>query len=206
EGPSRSPEARQNALNNLAAFLGPILRGLYEYTGMHATVFMGGPVPACGGDIRVHTMCVGSNHGAVGLSWQEFDPAYFESVKVNLMKYLSTAFTQAEKDAAALNQAQPDVEGLPKNLDDLIQLEKHEGYTSEESSSSDESGAESTPKPKAKKTKKAPKKKSKAPSPAPSGSDADESDNETAPVPTLRNEATTGKSTGRATSTTAPAA
>lgn len=110
EGPSRSPEARQkcvamyskvftvsdhdaSALNNLAAFLGPILRGLYEYTGMHATVFMGGPVPACGGDIRVHTMCVGSNHGAVGLSWQEFDPAYFESVKVNLMKYLSTAFS-----------------------------------------------------------------------------------------------------------------
>ncbi|KAJ7607008.1 hypothetical protein DFH06DRAFT_1018881 [Mycena polygramma] len=50
--PSKSPEARQKAIDNLGTFAAPILQGIHERTGMHSVLVMGGPVPKYGGDVR----------------------------------------------------------------------------------------------------------------------------------------------------------
>jgi hypothetical protein len=66
--PSRSPEDRQKyvdwiikikpALNvyrcidSVGNFLGPILQGILERTGLHAVVLLGGPIPKYGGELK----------------------------------------------------------------------------------------------------------------------------------------------------------
>lgn len=39
-------------IDHVSEFLGPILRGLQEFTGLHSVVILGGPVPKFGGDLR----------------------------------------------------------------------------------------------------------------------------------------------------------
>ncbi|KAJ6458986.1 hypothetical protein C8R45DRAFT_1031174 [Mycena sanguinolenta] len=43
--PSKAPEDRQACIDRMGAFVGPILQGIYERTGLHSTILMGGPIP-----------------------------------------------------------------------------------------------------------------------------------------------------------------
>ncbi len=49
--PSTDPVARQNCLNNLGAFLGPIIEGVRQATGCHVFVTIGGPMRLFDGEI-----------------------------------------------------------------------------------------------------------------------------------------------------------
>ena len=71
----------------------PILGGLLEYTGLHATLLIGGPTPAFNGKIRVHSLSVGTNHGATPASFPEADPEGFRQVRAIFAAYLQTAFS-----------------------------------------------------------------------------------------------------------------
>ncbi len=42
--PSTDPAARQSCINNLAAFIGPIIEGVHHATGCHVFVAIGGPM------------------------------------------------------------------------------------------------------------------------------------------------------------------
>ncbi|KAJ7076265.1 hypothetical protein B0H15DRAFT_805711 [Mycena belliarum] len=52
EPPSTSPEARQRCISHISDFMGPILKGLHDRTGLHATIILGGPMPQLGGELR----------------------------------------------------------------------------------------------------------------------------------------------------------
>ena len=60
---------------------------------MHATIFLGGPVPTFDGQLRVHSLSVGTNHGATPMTWQEYDPVFFNIMKTKFGEYLETAFS-----------------------------------------------------------------------------------------------------------------
>ncbi|KAJ7731416.1 hypothetical protein B0H16DRAFT_1223290, partial [Mycena metata] len=48
---SRAPEVRQKCNDAIGNFLGPIQRGILEYTGLHSVVLMGRPIPKYGGEL-----------------------------------------------------------------------------------------------------------------------------------------------------------
>jgi hypothetical protein len=70
--PSKAPEDRQacvisciqeivvfltcchvsSCIDGAGSFLGPILQGIHERTGLHATVVLGGPIPSYGGELK----------------------------------------------------------------------------------------------------------------------------------------------------------
>ncbi|KAJ7618253.1 hypothetical protein DFH06DRAFT_1012065 [Mycena polygramma] len=50
--PSRTPEDRQKAIDLVGSFLGPIVQGILERTGLHTVVLMGGPIPKYGGELK----------------------------------------------------------------------------------------------------------------------------------------------------------
>jgi hypothetical protein len=39
-------------IDEVGNFLGPILQGILERTGLHSVVILGGPIPKYGGDLR----------------------------------------------------------------------------------------------------------------------------------------------------------
>ncbi|KAJ7909220.1 hypothetical protein B0H13DRAFT_2330653 [Mycena leptocephala] len=61
EPPSRSPQARHEAIETVGAFLAPILQGITERTGLHVCAILGGPVPKYGGDLRTIHVSYGRN-------------------------------------------------------------------------------------------------------------------------------------------------
>ncbi|KAJ7603089.1 hypothetical protein DFH06DRAFT_1152162 [Mycena polygramma] len=67
--PSTRPEDRQKCIDSVGTFLGPVLQGIHERTGMHSTVILGGPVPKFAGDLRAIFVSYGRNKTA--------NPAHF---------------------------------------------------------------------------------------------------------------------------------
>ncbi|KAJ7889307.1 hypothetical protein B0H14DRAFT_2561806 [Mycena olivaceomarginata] len=87
KGPvSTSPEARQKCIDAVGRFMGPILSGLNQHTGLHATLILGGPMPKYGGELQtVHT--------ADAVHWPQWDKTRFaENVNKFMINYLATAF------------------------------------------------------------------------------------------------------------------
>jgi hypothetical protein len=41
-----------SSINHIGSFVAPILQGIFEQTGMHSVLVLGGPVPKYGGDLR----------------------------------------------------------------------------------------------------------------------------------------------------------
>ncbi|KAJ7607461.1 hypothetical protein DFH06DRAFT_987601, partial [Mycena polygramma] len=50
--PSKAPEERDRCIAAVGKFLGPIMKGVFDRTGMHCCFLMGGPVPKFGGELR----------------------------------------------------------------------------------------------------------------------------------------------------------
>ncbi|KAJ7917019.1 hypothetical protein B0H13DRAFT_1870706 [Mycena leptocephala] len=104
DAPSRSPQAKQSCIDNVGAFLAPILQGIHERTGMHSTVILGGPVPKFG-ELRTIFVSYGRNKTANPShfpAWaQDRFTAFLEVVK----EYLGTAFTTQDIEDSRLPDA-----------------------------------------------------------------------------------------------------
>ncbi|KAJ7169364.1 hypothetical protein C8R43DRAFT_945303 [Mycena crocata] len=132
--PSTKPEDRQKCIDAIPDFVGPILRGLSEYTGMHATLIMGGPMPKYGGDIRTVHTSYGRNKATIPTHWGQWNKQRFQQQVADYMiEYLQTAFKPEDCAAAALAPADV-LSGAKYRIDDT---KKAESDSDSESSSSD---------------------------------------------------------------------
>ncbi|KAL1685937.1 hypothetical protein GGG16DRAFT_65303 [Schizophyllum commune] len=135
EGPSVAPAARQKAINALPAFTGNIMRGQQGYTGLVGASLFGGPIPAAQGEITAYSIFAGTN--LAGQTWMDFDPEGLAIAKDQFLKFVKTCYTQADCDAAALEDVH-----LPLDLDSLMPLPEFS-----DSDDSDGSGSESDEEP-----------------------------------------------------------
>ncbi|KAJ6512426.1 hypothetical protein C8R45DRAFT_960429, partial [Mycena sanguinolenta] len=95
--PPTDAEARQRCIGNLHSFVGPILQGIHGYTGLHATLIVGGPMPSQGGELGTLHFSYGRNKAAVPQHWGQWDKGRFTSNVQNFMvEYLKTAYTAQE--------------------------------------------------------------------------------------------------------------
>ncbi|KAF7975994.1 hypothetical protein HWV62_8158 [Athelia sp. TMB] len=130
---SRSPALRQQCLDNVASFMGPIMQGLRDMTGYHWLLIGGGPTPRLEGEIGTVHLHAGLNLANVPMHWRQWDETRFNSGVVAFFKeYLNTCFTPEDCTAAALPSA---------SLDGASYTIPHEpaGIRSERDSDSDSS-------------------------------------------------------------------
>ncbi|KAJ6448363.1 hypothetical protein C8R45DRAFT_1133146 [Mycena sanguinolenta] len=131
--PSQSPVARQKCIDSVADFMGPILRGLQEYTGLHSTLIMGGPIPKYGRELRtVH---------ALAPHWPQWDRPRFAEVTKFMTEYLKTAFTTEECAQSALTV---DLSEAPYTIKNSVNDSDSESDSDSEDSSSESSDSESS--------------------------------------------------------------
>ncbi|KAJ7801666.1 hypothetical protein B0H14DRAFT_3782628 [Mycena olivaceomarginata] len=104
KGPvSTSPEARQKCIDAVGEFMGPILSGLNQHTGLHATLILGGPMPKYGGELRTVHVSYGRNSTADAVHWPQWDKTRLaENVNKFMIDYLATAFSPQDCAQAAL--------------------------------------------------------------------------------------------------------
>ncbi|KAJ6450232.1 hypothetical protein C8R47DRAFT_1230344 [Mycena vitilis] len=100
--PSKSPQARQQCIDKVGTFLGPILQGIQERTGLHSVVLMGGPIPRFGGDLRTVYVTYGRNRTANPSHFPSWANERFNSVTDLMKEYLRTAFTAEDISEASL--------------------------------------------------------------------------------------------------------
>ncbi|KAJ7784200.1 hypothetical protein B0H16DRAFT_1446458 [Mycena metata] len=101
--PSQAPADRQKCIDALPDFAGPILRGIQEYTGLHAVLVFGGPMPKYSGELKTLHVAYGRNHSANACSWPQWNKKRFGEQVIDFMtEYLGTAFTPQECAAASL--------------------------------------------------------------------------------------------------------
>ncbi|KAF7970504.1 hypothetical protein HWV62_23825 [Athelia sp. TMB] len=106
---SRSPALRQQCLDNVASFMGPIMQGLRDMTGYHWLLIGGGPTPRLEGEIGTVHLHAGLNLANVPMHWRQWDETRFDSGVVAFFKeYLNTCFTPEDCTAAALPSASLD--------------------------------------------------------------------------------------------------
>ncbi|KAJ6447702.1 hypothetical protein C8R45DRAFT_948411 [Mycena sanguinolenta] len=99
--PSKAPQDRQVCIDRVGTFLAPILQGIHERTGLHATVILGGPMPNYSGDLKamyVSYVCT-KNGGAHFPNWAKDR----WNIVLDLMKeYLAVAFNKQDQEEATL--------------------------------------------------------------------------------------------------------
>ncbi|KAJ7709325.1 hypothetical protein B0H16DRAFT_1480951 [Mycena metata] len=144
-GPSKSPEARQQCIDNLGVFMTTIMRGVSEYTGLHGFAVFGGPIPAYGGELRtVQFSCAwGRNHGTPATNFPQWSrPRFGRDVLDFVREYLRTAFKCAE---AALPTDDDSLAGAKYTIGDELGFggDDSEGPESEDSSGESDSGSDS---------------------------------------------------------------
>ncbi|KAJ7107315.1 hypothetical protein C8R43DRAFT_1140291 [Mycena crocata] len=107
EPPSKAPADRQRCIDELGKFMLPILRGVYEYTGLHAVAIFGGPIPRYGGELKTVHVAHGRNYDATPVAFPQWGGGgRFNRDVLGLMHdYLKTAFTEEERSAAALEDS-----------------------------------------------------------------------------------------------------
>ncbi|KAJ7115655.1 hypothetical protein C8R43DRAFT_961081 [Mycena crocata] len=137
--PSTKPEDRQRCIDAIPDFVGPILRGLSEYTGMHATLIMGGPMPKYGGDIRTVHTSYGRNNAALPVHWAQWDKTRFQRQVADFMiEFLQTAYRPEECADAALTAVNA-LSAAKYRIDESKQDESDSDSSSSSGSSSDSS-------------------------------------------------------------------
>ncbi|KAJ7626016.1 hypothetical protein FB45DRAFT_703516, partial [Roridomyces roridus] len=96
DGPETTPEARQKCIDNLGGFLGAIMKGVTEYTGLQSLVVVGGPMPKYNGEISTLHLAVGRNNATVLVSFPAWDKDRFQTEVTDFMKdYLQTAYSES---------------------------------------------------------------------------------------------------------------
>ncbi|KAJ7700211.1 hypothetical protein B0H16DRAFT_1483971 [Mycena metata] len=92
--PSQTPEDRQKCIAGIQEFMAPILQGLHAYTGLHATLIVGGPMPNLGGELGTLHFSYGRNKTATAQHWGQWDkPRFINNVQNFMTEYLKTAFS-----------------------------------------------------------------------------------------------------------------
>ncbi|KAJ7301534.1 hypothetical protein DFH08DRAFT_978695, partial [Mycena albidolilacea] len=87
-------EAKAACIGNLHEFMGPILQGIHAYTGLHATLIVGGPIPVQGGELGTLHFSYGRNKTALAQHWGQWDkPRFTTNVQNFMVDYLKTAYT-----------------------------------------------------------------------------------------------------------------
>ncbi|KAJ7751021.1 hypothetical protein B0H14DRAFT_3896881 [Mycena olivaceomarginata] len=103
QAPATTPQARQQALDRLTDFMAPILAEIFNTTGCHATLIVGGPIPEYGGEISTRHISFGRNLTATADHWGQWDEARFsKQVSSFFVEYLQTAYTATDCANAAL--------------------------------------------------------------------------------------------------------
>ncbi|KAJ7703324.1 hypothetical protein B0H17DRAFT_1194511 [Mycena rosella] len=93
DGPSQTPEACQRCIKGVGDFMGPILQGVFSYTGLHSTLILGGPMPLYGRQLRTTHVLFGQNKTAKADHWPQWDkPRFAANVQNFKGEYLKTAF------------------------------------------------------------------------------------------------------------------
>ncbi|KAF7335586.1 hypothetical protein MVEN_02212900 [Mycena venus] len=101
--PSFTPQARHEALKRLPDFISPILQEIFNVTGCHATLIVGGPMPEYGGEISTQHISFGRNLTAASVHWARWDEDRFTKQVANFfVEYLHTAYTANDCANAAL--------------------------------------------------------------------------------------------------------
>ncbi|KAJ7062086.1 hypothetical protein C8F01DRAFT_1082651 [Mycena amicta] len=91
--PATTPQARHEALARLVNFIGPILQEIFNVTGCHSTVLIGGPQPEFGGDISIQHICFGRNLTPSAQHWAQWQPERFKKDVLGFyLEYLQTAY------------------------------------------------------------------------------------------------------------------
>ncbi|KAJ7038543.1 hypothetical protein C8F04DRAFT_1179561 [Mycena alexandri] len=134
--PSKSPHARQLAIDNVGTFIAPILQGIHKRTGMHSVLILGGPVPQYGGDLRTIHVSYGRNRTAVGSHFPHWAKGHFNAVLELMKEYLHTVFTPQDSLEAVLPTG---LEGATLTIDP----ESDESDSSIDSNDSSDAGSES---------------------------------------------------------------
>ncbi|KAJ7635974.1 hypothetical protein DFH06DRAFT_1336124 [Mycena polygramma] len=102
--PSRTPEARQACIDNVGAFIAPILQGITERTGLHSVIILGGPIPKYGGDLRTLFVSYSRNRSGSGpgAHFPQWRPDRFNDTLTLMKEYLATAFSPQDIAETAL--------------------------------------------------------------------------------------------------------
>ncbi|KAJ7075348.1 hypothetical protein B0H15DRAFT_657952 [Mycena belliarum] len=105
--PSQSPEDKQRCIDHLGTFMSHILRGIEAYTGLHAVVVFGGPIPQRNGELKTVHFTQGRNRDPNPVTFPEWSKERFDKDVLEFMEeFLQTAFTPEECAAAALPNTQ----------------------------------------------------------------------------------------------------
>ncbi|KAK0457757.1 uncharacterized protein EV420DRAFT_1643614 [Desarmillaria tabescens] len=133
--PSDNPIVRQQCLNNVGAFLGPILEGVRRATGCHVIAIVGGPMTIYDGEISTMNVTAGRNLDPTPIPFPSWKPKKFADFMDFMTEYLETAYTEKDKIAAGIPAVHP------PEWDTLSVMRKKQNFDSEssESESSDES-------------------------------------------------------------------
>ncbi|PPR05744.1 hypothetical protein CVT26_008497, partial [Gymnopilus dilepis] len=100
---STTPESRQTCINGIASCMGPILDRVFESTGMHVTLIMGGPEPKAGGRLNIISLHSGTTKGPVPLTFPEAESLRFNNEVLPVYSdYLRKCFTVEDCRASAL--------------------------------------------------------------------------------------------------------
>ncbi|KAJ7622769.1 hypothetical protein DFH06DRAFT_1340640 [Mycena polygramma] len=167
EVPSQTAEEKQKCIDNVGAFLGPILQGIQERTGLHSTVILGGPIPKYGGELRSIYVCYGRNRTANPEHFPVWAKDRFTDFLEVMKEYLKTAFTEEEIAAAGLKDAlagaKYTIRSDASDDDDDDDDDSSSSDSSSDSDSETDSNADSedSESPKAKKKRKAEKRAAK---------------------------------------------
>ncbi|KAJ7040189.1 hypothetical protein C8F04DRAFT_1178284 [Mycena alexandri] len=115
--PSKAPEDRHACIHNVGDFLGPILLGIYERTGLHSVVLMGGPIPEYGGELQSIYVSYGRSI-TCGNHFPDFLGGRWNIVLDLMKEYLQTAFSEAGADWDTAKRDQEEA-ALPESPDVL---------------------------------------------------------------------------------------
>ncbi|KAF7965391.1 hypothetical protein HWV62_44065 [Athelia sp. TMB] len=169
---NRSPSQRQLCLDNIAAFMTPILQGLKDMTGYHWVLLGGGPTPRLDGEIGTVHLNAGLNLSSVPLYWRQWDEKRFDDgVTAFFKQYLETCFSNKDRSAAVmptLDDAQFTIPHAETSTNQNSESSSSEGGSDDDSDESLDIDLPSPAKAKSKKRKSKPQPRaSPSPTPAP---------------------------------------
>ncbi|KAJ7670630.1 hypothetical protein DFH06DRAFT_1124945 [Mycena polygramma] len=92
--PSKAAEDRDKCIETVGKFLGPIMKGIFDRTGLHCCFLMGGPIPKYGGELKTVYASYGRNKTTAGGGhFPEWANQRFNVVTDLMKEYLTTAFS-----------------------------------------------------------------------------------------------------------------
>ncbi|KAF7420930.1 hypothetical protein PC9H_011449 [Pleurotus ostreatus] len=97
-----TPAERQDLLDRVADFFGPLLTKVSTVLGMHLSLLIGGPEPAHGGQLNVLSLHIGTNKAPIPQRWNEACAVDFGKVTDLFTAFLQTCYSPEECEAAAI--------------------------------------------------------------------------------------------------------